>query len=88
MKLEPKRNWISISIPEEKQEESEVMVLLPEDYKPTQNPHRTVAVVEDPQGEYDSGTLIIVPTHVVREVKVKSESFYLVERNFVMAAVT
>ena len=88
MKLEPKRNWISISIPEEKQGESEVVVLLPEDYKPTQNPHRTVVVVKDPQGEYDSGTLIVVPTHVVHEVKVESESFHLVERNFVMAAVT
>ena len=88
MRLEPKRNWISVATPQEKKEESEVVVLLPEDYKPAQNPHRTVEVVEDPQGEYATGTLIVVPTHVVHEITIKNKSFHLVERNFVMAAVT
>ena len=87
MTLEPKRNWISVSL-QETAEEDKVVVLLPEDYKPEQNPHRTVEVVKDPEGEYDSGTLIVVPTHVVHEIKIKNESFHLVERNFVMAAVS
>ncbi len=87
MNLEPKRNWISVAMPEEKNEESEVMILLPEDYKPTQNPHKTVEVVRDPEGEYERGTLIVVPAHIVHEVKIKSKIFHLVERNFVMASV-
>ena len=75
MTVEPKRNWISVSLQETVEEDK-------------QNPHRTVEVVKDPEGEYDSGTLIVVPTHVVHEIKIKNESFHLVERNFVMAAVS
>tara|TARA_R110002020_G_scaffold288661_1_gene504111 strand:- start:4677 stop:4940 length:264 start_codon:yes stop_codon:yes gene_type:complete len=86
MKLEPKRNWISVDLSKGPEEE-EALVLLPDDYKPEQNPHRTVVVKTDPQGEYSVGSLIVVPTHVVQEVKVKNKSFHLVERNFVMAQV-
>ena len=88
MNLEPKRNWISVTIPEVETNEDEVMVLLPEDYKPEQNPHRAVVVDRDPEGEYSTVSLIIVPTHVVHEVKIKNHSFHLVERNFVMASVS
>ena len=87
MRLEPKRNWISVDLSEGPETEEEVFVLLPDDYKPEQNPHRMVVVRTDPQGEYTTGSLIIVPTHVVHEVKVKNKSFHLVERNFVIAQV-
>jgi len=87
MRIEPKRNWISVDPSSADEEEGEVFVLLPEDYKPEQNPHKAVVVVNDPQGEYAAGSLIVVPTHVVHEVKVRTESFHLVERNFVMAMV-
>ena len=87
MKLEPKRNWISVELSETADKEEEVFVLLPDDYKPEQSPHRTVVVKTDPQGEYSAGCLIVVPTHVVHEVKVRNKRFHLVERNFVMAQI-
>jgi hypothetical protein len=85
MKLVPKRNWISIKMPEYNKKESEVVVLLPDDYNSKLSPYKAVLVVEDPQGEYAADSLIIVPTHIIHEVILESESFHLVERNFIMA---
>tara|TARA_R100001129_G_C5296027_1_gene241109 strand:+ start:920 stop:1198 length:279 start_codon:yes stop_codon:yes gene_type:complete len=88
MRLEPKRNWISVKIPESKKEENEVVVLLPEDYKAKQSAFQCVEVIKDPQAEYDQGVTIIVPTQTLREVEIENNKFLLVERNFVMAQVS
>ena len=88
MRIEPKRKWISVSMKEEKEaEEDHPVVLLPDDYRPSQNPHKTVFVEQDPEGEYLSGARIVVPAQMIREVKVKDHTFHLVERNFIMASV-
>ena len=88
MRLEPKRNWISVKMPESKKEENEVVVLLPEDYKVKQSAFQCVEVIKDPQAEYDQGVTIIVPTQTLREVEIENNKFLLVERNFVMAQVS
>ena len=78
--FEPHNRHLWIEIEEEKKKPQSA-VLLPEDYKPTQNPHRTVEVVEDPQGEYTAGTLIVVPTHVVHEIKIKNDLKRIIKKN-------
>ena len=41
----------------------------------------------DPQGDYKFGDILVVPTHIIREIEIRDNKFYLVERNHVMAVV-
>ena len=86
MRLEPKDNWVEVVVPEEKGGES--IVVLPEDYKPTQNPYKVVLVVTDPSPEgYKGGDKVVVPTHIIREIEVEGTKFHLVERQHIMARI-
>tara|TARA_R100001594_G_scaffold31551_1_gene58791 strand:- start:1878 stop:2174 length:297 start_codon:yes stop_codon:yes gene_type:complete len=92
MKLKPKNNWIEVSLAFDKAEEEyeKSLVALPEDYKPLEKPYKTVSVVSDPDMSkkgYKHGDVIVVPTHVIREVEIRDNKFYLVERNHVLAVV-
>ena len=91
MKLSPKNGWIQVELAPDKNEEREKsLVMLPEDYKPSTSPYKVVSVVVDPEmGKkgYKSGTKIIVPVHVIREVEAGSNKFHLVERNHILAVV-
>jgi co-chaperonin GroES (HSP10) len=84
MKIKPENNWILVEIVDVKQEQ-ESMVLLPEDYKKTENPYKVVNVLEDSRFEYFGK--LVVPTHIIRDIQVGSETFHLIERNHIMAAV-
>ncbi len=91
MKLSPKNNWIQVELVLDKSEEREKsLVMLPEDYKPSVSPYKVVSVVNDPEvGKkgYKSGSSIIAPTHVIREVEIGGNKFHFVERNHILAAV-
>ena len=84
MRLEPKRNWISVKMPESKKEENEVVVLLPEDYKAKQSAFQCVEVIKDPQAEYDQGVTIIVPTQTLREVEIENNKFKVVTKDAIL----
>jgi len=86
MKLEPKGNWIWVSQPFAEKEE-ETLIALPEDYKPAEKPYKAISVHKDPSGEYDCGDIIVVPTHIIREIEIRQNKFYLVERNYILAEV-
>jgi hypothetical protein len=68
-------------------EEKESMVLLPEDYKKPDSPYSVMKVVHDPEGQYKCDIRVVVPTHIIREIEVGTETFYLIERGHVMATV-
>ena len=86
MWLEPRKNWIQVILNPAKEEPEEVsLIALPEDYRIPEDPYKAVTVVSG--AEYDSGDVLIVPTHVIREVKVRSVTFYLIEAAHVMAKV-
>jgi co-chaperonin GroES (HSP10) len=42
-----------------------------------------IALPED----YKHGDVVVVPTHVVQEIEIVDNKFYLVERNYIMASV-
>ena len=93
MKLNPKNGWIQVDLAFDKKEEEieKSLVALPEDYKPMENPYKAVSVVEDPDlGKkcYKVGEVVVVPTHVIREVEIRDNKFYFVERNHIMAVVS
>ena len=87
MILNPKNNWIEVELSFDKKEEQESLVALPEDYKPAEKPYKAVSMKRDPQGDYKFGDILIVPTHIIREIEVRDNKFYLVERGHVMAVV-
>jgi co-chaperonin GroES (HSP10) len=87
MKLDPKNNWIEVELSFDKKEEQESLIALPEDYKPVEKPHKAVSLKSDPQGDYKFGDILVVPTHVIREIEIRQNKFYLVERNHIMAVV-
>ena len=87
MKLDPKNNWIEVELSFDEKEEQESLIALPEDYKPAEKPYKAVSMKNDPQGDYKFGDILIVPTHDIREIEIRDNKFYLVERAQVMAVV-
>ena len=90
MILHPKNKWIQVELSFDKKEEEfeKSLVALPDDYKPAEKPYKTVSVVGDPEGEYKYGDVLVLPTHIIREIELRGHRYYLVERNHVMAVVT
>ena len=90
MKLDPKGNWIQVDLAFDRKEEEadEALVALPDDYKPVEKPYKAVCVNKDPQLEYKHGDVVVVPTHIIREIEIRQGKFHLVERNHVMAVVS
>ena len=41
----------------------------------------------DPLGDYKYGDVLIVPSHIIREIDVVDQQFYLIERSHIMAVV-
>ena len=90
MLLTPKNKWIQVELAFDKRERElkESLIALPEDYKPEERPYKAVSVVCDPEGEYKYGDVLVLPTHIVREIELREYKFHLVERNHVMAVVS
>tara|TARA_R100001509_G_scaffold118277_1_gene72722 strand:+ start:1164 stop:1433 length:270 start_codon:yes stop_codon:yes gene_type:complete len=87
MIVKPKNNWIQVDLPLGKERESPYEVLLPADYKPAEKPYKEITVCSDPKEEYKHGDIVVVPTHIIREVDLEEGRFYLIERSHVMALV-
>ena len=87
MIVKPKNNWIQVTLSFDKDRENPYEVLLPADYRPTENPYKAVSVQSDPLGEYKYGDVVVVPTHIIREIELESKKFHLIERSHIMALV-
>ncbi len=86
MQLNPKGNWIWVDQPFEEKEE-DTLIALPDDWKPEEKPYKSISVRKDPTEEYKYGDIIVVPTHIIREIEIDQNRFYLVERNHILAEV-
>jgi len=85
----PHNRNISIELLSPTAEEEEVGVLLPTDYQEAQVPYTVVRVGEtcsalDCQSLYTPGQLIVVETHMIREINYGEETFYTVLENYVL----
>lgn len=87
MILDTKAPWIQVELSFDKEEENPYSIALPEDYRPVESPYKAVSVVRDPEGEYKYGDVVVLPTHIIREIELSSNKFHLVERNHIMAVV-
>jgi len=84
MNVIPVNNWVHVSVEQEQQEDT--MVLLPDDYKRAESPYKVVRVASSCNG-YDEGDLVVVPTHTIQDIEVRGETIYLVLQNHIMALV-
>tara|TARA_R100001510_G_C7606840_1_gene171659 strand:- start:317 stop:589 length:273 start_codon:yes stop_codon:yes gene_type:complete len=87
MTLYPEPAWVQVELSFDKKDESPYTIALPDDYKPAEKPYKAVSVVADFLGKYKHGDVVVVPTHIIREIDLSDNKFYLVERNHIMAAV-
>jgi hypothetical protein len=87
MIIKPKNKWIQVSLDFDKVEKIDTLIALPEDYKPAEKPYKAVSVQADPEDEYKLGDVVVVPTHIVREVELEDNKFYLIERGHIMVRV-
>ena len=88
MILDTKTPWIQVELSFDKKESnSPYTVALPDDYRPPEKPYKAVSIVRDPEGEYKHGDVVVLPTHIIREIELSSNKFHLVERNHIMAVV-
>ena len=90
MIIHPKNKWIQVEFSFDKKNESpeKSLIALPDDYKAAEAPYKAVSVIGDPEGEYEYGDILVLPTHVIREIELRGQEFRLVERNHVMAVVS
>ena len=88
MILDPKNNWIQVELSFDKKEKEVSLIALPEDYKPAEDPYKAVSVKVDPKEEYRYGDVVVVPTHIIRDIKIRDNTFHLVERSHIMAVVS
>ena len=87
MILETKAPWVQVEMSFDNKEESPYMIELTEDYRPAEKPYKAVSIVSDPNGEYAYGDVVVLPTHIIREIQLSGNKFQLVERNHIMAVV-
>ena len=87
MILDTKTPWIQVELSFDKEEENPYSIALPDDYRPAEKPYKAVSVVRDPEGEYKHGDVVVLPTHIIREIELSTNKFHLVERNHIMAVV-
>ena len=85
MIVKPKNKWIQVSLDFDKTEKTDRLVALPEDYRPAEKPYKMVSVQADPEDEYKFGDVVVVPTHIVREIDLEDNKFHLIERGHIMA---
>ena len=87
MILDTKTPWIQVELSFDKEEENPYSIALPADYRPAEKPYKAVSIVRDPEGEYKHGDVVVLPTHIIREIELSTNKFHLVERNHIMAVV-
>ena len=88
MVLEPRNKWIEVELSfDNNEQQQQSIIALPDDYRPSEKPYKAVSVIRDPDEEYKNGDVIVTPTHVIQEIEIDKNKFYLVERNYIMATV-
>jgi|TARA_Y100000593_G_C4159836_1_gene261459 hypothetical protein len=87
MYLKPRGTWVLVKPIRPQENDQESVVLLPEDYKRPDKPYTVVRVLEDEGCEWDKDDMLLVPTHVIRDVLIGVDTFSLIERGHVMAKV-
>jgi len=93
MKIEPTNRHILIKPLEQKKQENDSIIVLPDDYKKPESPYKICEVISV---SYDSkfsnslksGDNIIVEQRMIQKIDVDKNEFYLVLENYVLGRIT
>ena len=93
MNFEPTNRHILVSPIEEKKEEKNSLIMLPDDYKKQESPYLACSVLAVASDSKLVGTLfnkdtIIVERRMLEKIEMKGREFYLVLDNYVMGRLT
>ena len=85
--LKPVNRYVWISLPAAPQNTTESGIVLPDDFKPTEEKYITATVeaaAEDVRFCLDPGVQIVVDKSMVEEVNVDNQLFTLVQDNYIL----
>ena len=93
MNFEPTNRHILVSPIEERKEEKNSLIMLPDDYKKQESPYLACSVLAVASDSKLVGTLfnkdtIIVERRMLEKIEMKGREFYLVLDNYVMGRFT
>lgn len=93
MNFEPTNRHILVKPIEEKKEETNSMIMLPDDYKKQESPYlacSVLAIASDSKlaGDFSDNDTIIVERRMLQKIEMKGREFYLVLDNYVMGRLT
>ena len=93
MNFEPTNRHILVSPIEEKKEEKNSLIMLPDDYKKQESPYlacSVLAVASDSKlvGSLSDNDTIIVERRMLEKIEMKGKEIYLVLDNYVMGRFT
>ena len=92
MKLEPTNRYILVKPIENNNKESDSIIVLPQDYKKPEDPHKLCEVL-DISGDskfltsLNKEDLIIVEQRMLQKIEIDENEFYLILDNYVLGSV-
>ena len=90
MMINPRNRHLVVIPQDERQQEEERAVLLPEGYRKPESPHAVVSVLSvapDVSQLLMAGDTLVVERSMLKEVTFKGETFYLVLENYILGIV-
>ena len=88
--LKPVNRYISVNL-DSRDEEQKSLVVLPESYKPQQEKHSVVSVVEaadDVKFDLSTGTKIVVDSSMIEEIVINNTTYNVILENYVVGTLS
>ena len=90
MKFKSYNRYIVIELVEDKQEESESLIVLPTDYKKPERPYalgKVVSAASDTRLLVEPGEIIIFEKRMLNKIEVFGKMYYLVLENYIYGGI-
>jgi|TARA_Y100000296_G_scaffold84560_2_gene118153 co-chaperonin GroES (HSP10) len=85
MRFTPVNNHLYVEVLEEDKEETGI--LLPQDYRSTENPFAAVRVLAPSVG-WGEGSVLIVESQMLQDIQYSGETFTVVKENYVIGVLS
>ena len=90
MILDPRNRHLLVEIIPEEEEQEKSTVLLPDNYRPTKSQHVAVRLLEkapDCNIECSHGSVLVVESSMINEIRHDNQVFHLVLENYVLGVI-
>jgi co-chaperonin GroES (HSP10) len=87
MKFTPVNNYLYVETLEEEESE-ESGILLPEEYRPTENPFMAVRVLDAGESGWTPGVTLIVEGRMLHSIRHGADHFAVIKENYVIGVLS